>query len=228
MPGPRWLVPIAAAAVGAALLARRLRRESLERVGANVRAFDLPSAGLYDALVTPIFGPLYARIARELATRLTSGQVLEIGGGPGRLAIALARLTPELSIVVVDVSPDMVALANRRAAEAGLAARVRAVSGDAAALPYPDGHFDGAFSNFSVHHWSDPAAGMAELHRVLKPGAEAWIYDIPPWLRRSFHAGPELGALAAASPFGGGEVEVVAWAGLPISTRLRLRRAEGG
>jgi ubiquinone/menaquinone biosynthesis C-methylase UbiE len=44
-------------------------------------------------------------------------------------------------------------------------------------LPYPDDTFDLVVSSISQHHWTDPAAGLSEVHRVLRPGAQAWIYD---------------------------------------------------
>ncbi|MCC7106395.1 MAG: class I SAM-dependent methyltransferase [Chloroflexi bacterium] len=217
----RWLAPVTI--VGGAILARRFAPRFRQAV-ANIHAFDLPSAAVYDALVTPLFDRLYARIALELAQQFRSGHILEVGGGSGRVAVRLAQRVPDLQITGVDLAPDMVERANQHAAVAGLMPRVHSLVGDVASLSFPDAHFDGVYSTFSVHHWSEPAKGMAELYRVLKPGAEAWIYDIPPWLRRSFHAGPELGTLVAASPFGGGVVEIFRVRGIPAYTRLVARR----
>jgi ubiquinone/menaquinone biosynthesis C-methylase UbiE len=42
--------------------------------------------------------------------------------------------------------------------------------GDAASLAFPDGSFDLVVSTFSMHHWADPTAGLAEIGRVLRPG----------------------------------------------------------
>jgi SAM-dependent methyltransferase len=40
-----------------------------------------------------------------------------------------------------------------------------------AALAFPDGSFDLVVSTLSMHHWADPTAGVAEIGRVLRPGA---------------------------------------------------------
>ena len=93
-----WLLPIAA--LGAVALLYR-NHPSLERVRANVRAFDLPTAGLYDALVASLLGGLYERAADEVAETYPTGSILEVGSGPGRLAVLLARRAPGLSVTGV-------------------------------------------------------------------------------------------------------------------------------
>jgi ubiquinone/menaquinone biosynthesis C-methylase UbiE len=121
----------------------------------------------------------------------------------------------------------MVVRAARRAAEANLAGRVRFEVGDVGALPFADGQFDAMVSTLSLHHWPDPARGLAEVHRVLKPGGEARIYDLAHWLWLPAHGGNRLSLMAEASLFRNGEVEVVRWPGaVPAFVLLRLRRNE--
>jgi SAM-dependent methyltransferase len=215
--------------LGAALLYRNRHRSSLQRIRANIRAFDLPTAGMYDALVASVLSGLYERVADEVAASLPTGTLLEIGSGPGRLAVLLAQRAPGLEAVGVDISPEMVERAARRVEEAGLGERVRFEVGDVGALPFPDASFDGAVSTLSLHHWPDPARGLAEIHRILKPGAEARIYDLAHWLWRPARGASQLDRLVAESAFGGGEVEVVRWPGsVPAFVLLRLRRASDG
>jgi SAM-dependent methyltransferase len=203
---------------------RRLRA-ILEQVFTNVRDFDLPSAGVYDALIATVLEGFYARVASEVTAAYRSGKLLEVGSGPGRLAVRLARMDPGMRLTGVDISDAMVERAARRAAEAGLSERVRFEVGDVAALPLSDGEFDGVVSTLSLHHWSEPTSGLAEIHRVLKPGGEARIYDLAHWLWRPARGGGRLEQLAAASPFGEGDVEIVRWPGsAPAFVLLRLRR----
>src|SRR5664280_1865781 len=67
----------------------------------------------------------------------------------------------------------------------GQAKAVTFTVADAAALPCPDVTFDLVVSTISQHHWSDPGAGLRELNRVLRPDAQAWIYDFRLALRRA-------------------------------------------
>ena len=218
-----WLVLIAV--LSAVALYRDRLRAILNQIHANVRAFDLPSAGAYDALVATALEGFYARVAGEVAAAHPGGKLLEVGSGPGRLAVRLAREAPSMTLTGVDIS-DAVERAARRAAGAGLSERVRFEVGDVAALPLSDQEFDGVVSTLSLHHWSDPASRLEEIYRVLKPGVEARIYDLAHWLWRPARGGEQLAQLAAVSRFGGGEVEVVRWPGyVPAFVLLRLRRA---
>jgi SAM-dependent methyltransferase len=218
-----WLVLIAV--LSAVALYRDRLRAILNQSCANVRAFDLPSAGAYDALVATALEGFYARVAGEVAAAHPGGKLLEVGSGPGRLAVRLAREAPSMTLTGVDISDAMVERAARRAAGADLSERVRFEVGDVAALPLSDQEFDGVVSTLSLHHWSDPTSGLDEIYRVLKPGGEARIYDLAHWLWRPARGGDRLAQLAAASPFGEGEVEVVRWPdSVPAFVLLRLRR----
>jgi SAM-dependent methyltransferase len=219
-----WLVLIAV--LSAVALYRDRLCTILKQAYANVRAFDLPSAGAYDALVATILEGFYACVAGEVAAAHPGGKLLEVGSGPGRLAVRLAREAPGITLTGVDISDAMVERAARRAAGAGLSERVRFEVGDVAALPLSEREFDGVVSTLSLHHWSDPASGLAEIYRVLKPGGEARIYDLAHWLWPPARSGEQLAELMAASPFGEGEVEIVRWPGsVPAFVLLRLRRA---
>ena len=218
------LIPIVV--LGATALYRNRLGAYLKQASANVRAFDLPTAGMYDALVATVLEGFYARVVGEVAASHPDGKLLEVGSGPGRLAVRLAREVPGMTLTGVDISSAMVERAARRAAGAGLSERVRFEVGDVGALPLPNQEFDGVVSTLSLHHWSDPASGLAEICRVLKPGGEARIYDLAHWLWNPAHGQSRLDRLAAESPFGGGTVEVVRWPGsVPAFVLLRLRRA---
>ncbi|MBI2888275.1 MAG: class I SAM-dependent methyltransferase [Chloroflexi bacterium] len=219
-----WLLPLAA--VGAGLFARGLRRAELHQTLENLRAFDMPSAWLYDAIFGARAEGAYRQIASELAAVCPEGALLEVGCGPGRLAVHLAHLAPRLAITGADLSTGMVERASQRAARAGVAQRVRFQIADAAELPYPDRHFDLVASTFTFHHFARPARALGEIHRVLKPGAEAWLYDVPDWLVHTMHQA-RLSEHAPESPFRGVDIQWVLWRGLaPLYLRFRLRRTQ--
>ena len=142
------------------------------------RRFPRLAARLYDLQARITLGGMYRRVAREIASAIDSGVVLDVGTGPGRLPLELAPLAPALAITGVDLSPEMIDLAQRKARKRGLDSTISFLSGDATALPVPDASFDLVVSTLSVHHWHDQAQGLAELHRAMRPGGVTWVYDI--------------------------------------------------
>jgi arsenite methyltransferase len=102
-------------------------------------------------------------------------RVLDVGVGPGLLALDLARLVgPTGRVVGLDLAPAMVAAATARLA-ALPQAEVRI--GDAAALDLPDAAVDAAVSTQVYEYVADMPRALAELHRVLRPGGRALILD---------------------------------------------------
>jgi ubiquinone/menaquinone biosynthesis C-methylase UbiE len=147
---------------------------------------------------------LYRAIAADLATALPAQSglhIADIGAGPGGLGVALAEVFPDSRITTVDVDPDMASLAAARMTREGIDGRVRVSVGDVAALPLADHSVDLVTSSFSVHHWPDAAAGFAEVHRVLRPGGRAIIYDLPDWWGRFETHSPALVEVATAGGF---------------------------
>ena len=128
--------------------------------------------------------PLYRRVVADVAAAaLPAGAtVLDVGTGPGTLPLLIAAQFPHLSISGLDLSAEMIARATS-AAELRATPGARPISfqiADVAALPFDDRSVDLVVSTISLHHWADPAAGLGEIVRVLRPGARAWIYDLRP------------------------------------------------
>ena len=140
----------------------------------------------YERHARLLVGPLYRRVARDvgLAGLAAGAVVLDVGTGPGAVPRLIAAAQPELSVAGVDLSAEMITVA-RNAAQTEGAANIRFHVGDVVALPYPDKSVDLVVSSLSLHHWEDPAAGLRDIVRVLRPGGRAWIYDFRPTLRRS-------------------------------------------
>jgi trans-aconitate methyltransferase len=96
----------------------------------------------------------------ELLAAQPGERILDLGCGNGELTLKLAATGARVE--GVDASAEMVAGACGRG--------VRAVQGNAEALPHRDGVFDAVFSNAALHWVRDQNAMMTEVHRVLKPG----------------------------------------------------------
>jgi SAM-dependent methyltransferase len=180
---PRKLVFLAGAAAAALAVLRHGRRATQGHQAPG--GILIGDAVLYDTLSRLLLGQLHRRIAADVAAVAPDGaQVLEVGCGPGHLSVQLAG-QHRLEVTGLDLDPAMIARAaanTDRAANRG-GRRPSFVVGDVAALAFPDGSFDLVVSTLSMHHWADPTAGLAEIGRVLRPGARALIWDFRPGVR---------------------------------------------
>jgi len=115
----------------------------------------------------------------------------------------------------IDISPDMIELADRRAEAWKLSDRVRFQMADVSALPFPDNQFDLVVSTLSLHHWRDPVSGLAEVRRVLRPGGKASIYDVAGWILGLTHHGSRVSKILTQSSPGCEAIEPV-WSVGPV------------
>jgi SAM-dependent methyltransferase len=133
---------------------------------------------LYDSLGHRLLGPFFDGVADDVTAVAPSGaRILEVGCGPGRLSIRLAR-DHGFDITGLDLDPAMIERARANAARAsGDDPRPSFVVGDVASLAFADGAFDLVLSTLSLHHWADPSAGLREIARVLRPDGRALVWD---------------------------------------------------
>jgi SAM-dependent methyltransferase len=125
----------------------------------------------YAAELTPPFSR-FAEDALDLAQLAPGERALDVGAGPGTLALGAARRGARVS--AIDFSPQMVAELQARAAREGtrgIAARVA----DATALPYEDEAFDAVFSMLAVNLMADRAAALREMRRVVRRGGRVVV-----------------------------------------------------
>jgi len=113
-----------------------------------------------------------------MQAEISLGIVLEVGPGPGYLGLEWLKNTDGTTLKGLDISEDMIAIAERNAAEYDLEDRVTYVQGDACVMPFEDDYFDGVFTNGSLHEWAHPEAIINEIARVLKTGGNYCISDL--------------------------------------------------
>jgi ubiquinone/menaquinone biosynthesis C-methylase UbiE len=109
---------------------------------------------------------------------LTQGCALEIGPGPGYLGLEWLKHTTGTTLKGLDISPDMIDMAERNAKEYGLLSRVEYVHSSGSKIPFDDHTFEAVFTNGSLHEWADPRSTFDEIWRVLKPGGKVFISDL--------------------------------------------------
>jgi ubiquinone/menaquinone biosynthesis C-methylase UbiE len=131
-------------------------------------------ASAYLASAVHAHGEDLAALA-ALAHGHRSARLLDLGCGGGHVSYAVA---PEVAeVVAYDLSPAMLDVVAKAAAERGLA-NLTTQQGAAERLPFADASFDLVLSRYSAHHWRDFEAGLREASRVLKPGGRAGFVDV--------------------------------------------------
>jgi demethylmenaquinone methyltransferase/2-methoxy-6-polyprenyl-1,4-benzoquinol methylase len=155
---------------------------SPENAFAEVLFEDLP--GRYDSLAEVLSFGQNNRWRHELVLHIVRSQperILDVATGTAGVAIALARST-EADIVGVDISESMLERGRERVRAADLDSRIRLERARAEELPFPDASFDAVSFTYLLRYVADPAATMAELARVLRPGGGMACLDffVPP------------------------------------------------
>ena len=105
-------------------------------------------------------------------------RVLDVATGTGDLAIEIAKRTPGATVVGLDPSVQMLAIAKAKIAKRGLEDRISVVEGDAQALPFASCEMDAATIAFGIRNVPDRLAGLRELARVVRPGGRIAVLEL--------------------------------------------------
>ena len=140
-------------------------------------AFHRATADAYDEEVTPEFAVYHERLLwpflDQVARERPGGRALDLGCGTGVVALALVRRGFE--VVGVDHSPEMLELARRKLAGAGLRAELE--TGDVRSLRFGDGEFDCVTIQGLLHHLEELDPCLREATRVLRPGGFLYVSE---------------------------------------------------
>jgi len=123
--------------------------------------------------------------------------ILDAGAGSGWVSRLIARTAPGAQVTGIDISPDFVAYAARRAAEEGLGNLSHRV-GDITALPFESDSFDLVWSQFVVFFLPHPERAIAEFARVTRPGGCVTVAVTDSAFQTIWPARPELSRGIAA------------------------------
>ena len=169
-----------------------------------------PLPSRYDRLAEILSFGQNGQWRRAMVSRICSRRprrILDVASGTAGVAIALTRSLPEAAVVGVDLTEAMLrqGVSNVRGAQGG--DRIRLLAGRAERLPFPDASFDALTFTYLLRYVSDPAATLAELARVVRPGGtmaslEFCVPPKPAW-RYAWHAYTRLVLPVAGLATGG-------------------------
>ena len=137
---------------------------------------NLPTfaAKLYDSMMQSDATKMqYKAIAQDLVSRMESGRLLDVGTGPGYLLYEIHKLNPNIELYGLDISNSMVAQASRNLADI----KVDLQCGNIRATNYKGDYFDLITCSGSFYLWDNPIESLEEIHRILKFGGAAYLYE---------------------------------------------------
>ncbi len=137
----------------------------------------------YDLLNTLMSGGLHhrwRRLATRLATDGLAGTALDVATGTGDFLFELIKRPDIDTAVGLDVVPEMLDLARRKAQRRSMSHPLVLIQGDALALPFQDDVFACVTTGFAMRNVADLPRALAEMTRVIRPGGRVAILEIVP------------------------------------------------
>ena len=104
--------------------------------------------------------------------------VVDLGCGPGDIAIRLSRASATTRVTAVDGSPAMLAIARAALRSVGLEGRVNLLQARLPAVALTASSFDLLLSKDMLHHLPDPQVLWREVRRLGRPGAAVCVMDL--------------------------------------------------
>ena len=103
-------------------------------------------------------------------------RILDVATGTADLAIAAAQLKPN-KIEGIDIADQMLEVGRKKVADNGLSQMITLTTGDSEAIPFEEGSFDAVTCAYGARNFENLAAGLSEMHRVLRPGGRVVVLE---------------------------------------------------
>lgn len=120
----------------------------------------------------------WRRAALDTLVPYRPQRMLDVATGTGDFAILAAQRLHPASLLGVDLSEGMMAVARRKVHEAGLDDTVTFRKEDCLNLTLPDGQFDAITVAYGIRNFQDLERGLSEMRRVLRPGGRLVIIEL--------------------------------------------------
>ena len=133
---------------------------------------------IYDSMMRRMRDKGWIETNLILKAGIRQGLALEVGPGPGYLGLEWLEKTEGTNLKALEISPEMIMIAEKNAKDYGLEARVEYIEGNAQEMLFEDNMFDSIFTNGSLHEWAQPEKVFNEVYRVLKPRGKYCISDL--------------------------------------------------
>jgi len=137
--------------------------------------------------------------------------LLDLATGTGDVALTLVHQLPQIKQAVgVDMSGEMLKIAQKKVRQRGLSSRIQLHRANATNIPYKDEVFDLATIAFGIRNVDDVSAGLGEMFRVLKSGGRVLIleFSLPSsvWFRKLYlfyfrHILPRIGGFFSGDSY---------------------------
>lgn len=102
--------------------------------------------------------------------------ILDVATGTGDFAVEALKLNPD-KVIGVDISEGMLDVGRKKMKVNGYDSKIELRSGDSENLPFEENKFDAVIVAFGVRNFENLERGIAEMHRVLKPGGRMVVLE---------------------------------------------------
>jgi len=119
----------------------------------------------------------WRKFAVECLPRTDNAHYLDVATGTCDVAIDIVNRLPGSRVTGIDFSEGMLRLGEEKVAKAGLGHLIHLQRGDATALPFADGTFDGSIIAFGIRNVNDYKKGLSEMARVVKKGGPVVVLE---------------------------------------------------